>query len=108
MRAESVGELRGHVAETTQTHNPDFLAFSDASAAHRGIGGNPGTKQRSGSGEFEIGRNTQCEVFLNDNAVRVAAVRDRGCLVLVRRVEGKSQVRAEILQPRLAVRTCAV
>ena len=64
---------------------PTFLPLVDAPVAHRRVGRDPGAEERRGPGEVEVGRDAQDEVFVDDDAVGVAAVGDRGGLVLVRR-----------------------
>ena len=87
---------------------PTFLPLVDAPVAQRRVGRDAGAEQRRGAGEVEVGRDAQDEVLVHDDAVGVAAVGDRRRLVLVRRVVGERHVRAELLEPGLAVGAGAV
>ena len=107
MGSERVSKLHPHVAESAETDHADLLAFGDAPVAHRRIGRDAGTEQRRGSGEVEVGRNSQNEALIDDDAVGVAAIGD-AAEVLVGEVVGERQVRAELLQALLALRAGAV
>ena len=106
--SERSGELHAHVAQPAETDHADLLALRDARAAHGRVGRDPGTQQRRGSGKVEVGRNAEDEVFIDDDAVGVAAVGDRGGSVLVGRVERERHVRAEVLKTLLTIRAGAV
>ena len=107
MRAERVGELHAHVAQSAEADDADLLALGDAPVAHRRVGGDPGAEQRRGSGEVEVGGNAQDEALVDDDAVGVAAVGD-AAEVLVGEVVGERHVRAELLEARLALGAGAV
>ena len=100
VRSERMGELHAHVAQSAETDHADLLALGDAPVAHRRVGRDPGAEQRRGSGEIEVGRDAQDEALVDDDAVGVAAVGDAS-EVLVRRVVGEGQVRAELLEAAL-------
>ena len=52
---ECVSELDAHVAETAESDHADLFSLGHAPVTHRRIGGNPGTEERSGPGEVQIG-----------------------------------------------------
>src|SRR5438046_5640595 len=107
MSSERVSKLHGHVAQSAEADHANFLALGDAPMMHRRVGRDPGAKQRRGSSEIEIGWKTQNEMFIDDDAFGVAAV-GHASEVLVRRIEGKNHVRAELLETSLALRAGAV
>ena len=75
--SERMGELHAHVAQPAEADHADLLALGDAPVAHGRVGRDPGAEQRRGSGEVEVGGDAQDEVFVDDDAVGVAAVGDR-------------------------------
>ena len=107
VRAERVGKLHAHVAQSAETDHANFLALGDAPVAHRRVGCDSGAKQRSGSGKIEVGRDAQDKSLVDDDAVGVAAVGD-AAEVLVGKVVGEGQVRAELLEAGLALGAGAV
>src|SRR5271165_3871204 len=102
MGSESVGELHAHVAESTEADDADLLALGHAPMAHGRVGGDSGAEERRGSGRVEVRRNAQYEALGDDDAVGVAAVGDAS-EVLVGEVICEVKVRAELLEPRLAL-----
>src|SRR5439155_12895246 len=91
VRPERVSKFYRHVAQSTETDHANFLALCDAPVMHRGVRRDPGAEQRRSSGEVEVGWNAQDEVFIDNNAVRVATV-GHASEVLVRGVEGEDHV----------------
>ena len=69
--------------------------------AHRRVSRYPGAQQRRGTGQFEFGRNSQDEMFIDDDAVGVAAVSDASEM-FVRKVVRECYVRTELLKARFA------
>src|SRR5262249_45229390 len=59
---------------------------------------------RRGSGEIELGRDTQDKVFVDNDAIRVATIGDAS-EVLVREVVSEGYVAAELLKASLALGT---
>ena len=100
-------KLHAHVAQSAETDHADFLALGDAPVAHGRVGCDSGAEQRSGSGEVEIRGNAEDESLVNDDAVGVAAIGDASQM-LVGEVVGEGQIRAELLEARLALGACAV
>src|SRR6266496_558488 len=92
VRSERMSKFYRHVAESAETDHANFLALGDAPMMHRRVRRDPGAKQRRGCGEFEVGRNAQNEMFIDDDAFGVAAV-GYASEMLVRRVEGRSEER---------------
>ena len=74
VRTEGPGEFNPHVAEATETHDADFLAWADFPMAQRGIGRDAGAEQRGDSGEWKIRWNTEDEVLVHDDTFRIAAI----------------------------------
>src|SRR5208337_5426680 len=72
-----------------------------------GVSGDSGAKQRSGSGETEVGRDAQDEPLVYDDAIGVATIGDTS-EVFVRGVEGEDHVRAKLLEARTALGAGAV
>ena len=105
---ERMGELHAHVAQPAEADHADLLALGDAPVAHGRVGRDAGAEERRGPGEVEVRGDAQDEALVDDDAVGVAAVGDRGRPVLVRRVVGEGQVRAELLEAGLAVGAGAV
>src|SRR6266446_2582067 len=107
VRSERVSKFYRHVAKSTETDHANFLALGDAPVMHRRVSRDPGAKQRRGCGKIKIGWEAQNEVFIDDDAFRVAAV-GHASEVLIRRVESEDHVRAELLEAGLALRAGAV
>src|SRR5208283_2852806 len=107
VRFQRMGNLDGHVAESAETDNTDFLALCDTPAAHGRVCGDPSTQERRSPGEIEVGRDAQNETLVDDDAVGITSVGD-ATEILVRGVEGKPLVRAEVLKARFALGTGAV
>ena len=107
VRSERVGELHAHVAKPAEPDDADFLALGHTPVAHRRVGRDAGAEQRGGTGGIEVRRDAQNEVFVDDDAVGVAAV-GNAAEVLVRRIVGEDHVRAELFKARLAVGAGAV
>ena len=108
VRPERVRELHSHVAQPAEANDADPLALRNTPAAQGRIGRDTRAQERCDTGKIEVGRDTQDEVLVNDDAAGVAAVGDRRGLVLVRRVEGERMVRAQVLEVGLALRAGAV
>jgi hypothetical protein len=108
MGTESVGEFDAHVAEATKADDADLLPLPDLPMPHGGVGGDPGTEERSGTGEIEIGRHAKHEAFVDDDAVRIAAVGHGGGAVAVGRVVGERGGRRELFKADLALRTIGI
>src|SRR5271157_2729467 len=87
MRFQRMGNLDGHVAESAETDNTDFLALCDTPAAHGRVCGDPSAQERRSPGEIEVGRDAQNETLVDDDAVGIASVGD-ATEILVRGVEG--------------------
>src|SRR5437762_1589660 len=105
--SERMSKFHGHVTQSTKTDHANFFALGHAPVMHRRVGRDPGAEQRRGSGEIEVGWKTQNEMFIDDDAFGVAAV-GHASEVLVRRIEGKNHVRAELLETSLALCAGAV
>jgi hypothetical protein len=104
---ESISKFHGHMTEPAETDHANFLALGDAPMMHGRVSRDAGTQQRRGSGGIKIGRDTQDEAFIDDDAFGVATV-GKTSKMFVRRVEGEDHVRAELFKPSLAVRAGAV
>ena len=73
VRAEGLGELHAHVAETAEADDADLLAGADLPVAQRRIRGDARAQQRRGGGEIEVGRHAQHEILRHDDALGVTA-----------------------------------
>src|SRR6266566_3965134 len=102
VRSERVSKFYRHVAKSAEADHANFLALGHAPVMHRRVGRDPGAKQRRCRGKIEVGWEAQNEVFIDDDAFGVAAV-GHASEVLVRRIEGKNHVRAELLETSLAL-----
>ena len=100
--SERVRKLHAHVAQPAETDHADLLALGDAPVAHGRVGRDSGAEQRRGAGEIEVRGNAQHEALVDHDAVGVAAVGDAS-EVLVGKVVGEGQVRAELLEAGLAL-----
>ena len=78
VRAEGMGELDAHVAESAEADDADFLAFANFPVTKGRIGGDAGAEQRSGGGEIEVRGDLQREIFIDHDAIGIAAVGDAG------------------------------
>ena len=101
-------DFHAHVTQAAKAGNANLLALGDAPTAQGRIGRDARAQERCDAGKIEIGRGSQDEVFVHHDAVGVAAVGDRGGLVLVRRIEGEHLVRAQVFAVGLAVRAGVV
>ena len=63
----------------------------------RGVGRDAGAKQGCGTGQIKDWRDTKHETFIHDDALRIAAVGDRGRAVLVGGIVGKRGMSTELL-----------
>jgi hypothetical protein len=75
--------------------------------AHGRVCCNPGAEEGRGSSEIEIGGDTHNEAFIDDDAIGVATVGDTSKM-LIRGVEGKGLVRAELFKTSFAMGTGTV
>src|SRR4051812_1595700 len=98
-----MGKFHGHVTQPAETDHTYLLAFGNAPMAYWRIGGNAGAEERRRPGQIEVGRHSQNETFIDDDAIGVATV-GNASEMLVRGVEGGRHVGAEILVPPLALR----
>ena len=105
--SEGTGEFHAHVTQPAETDYANFVALCDAPAAHGRVCCDPGAEERRGSGEIEIGRDAQDEVFIDDDAVGVSVVGDAP-EVFVRRAVGEGLVWAELLMTSPALGAGAV
>ena len=95
MGSERTGELDAHVTQTAEADHADLLALGDAPVAHGRVRRDPGAEQRRDPGKIEVGGEAQNELFIDDDAVGVAAVGDAP-EVFVRRAVGEDLVWAEL------------
>lgn len=104
-----MSKLHPHVAQSPETHHANFLAFGDAPVTQWRVCCDSGTEQRRGSGQVEVGGNSQNKAFIDHDALGVAAVGD-AAEVLVWGIVGEGQIRTELLQagPALAAGTIRI
>lgn len=97
-----MSKLHSHVAQSAETDHANLFTLGDAPMAHGRVGGDPGTQERRGSSEIEIGRDAHDKAFVHDDAIGVATIGDAS-EVLVREVISEGHVAAELLKARLAL-----
>ena len=97
MRSEGASKLHRHVAESAQADYANFFFSANAPVTHGRVRCDSGAEERRRSGEIYIRRKTQNKMFIDDHALRVAAV-GHASEVLVRRVERENNVRTKLLE----------
>ena len=102
MCAKSMGKLHAHMAQPAQPHNSNLLTLRHSPVAHRRKRRNAGAQQRRGSRQIQVRRNLQHKQLRHYNALRVTPV-GHPTRVLIRKVISQREVRAELLQPLLAL-----
>src|SRR5512132_1988065 len=100
--SERMSKLHARVAQSAETDHANLLALCGAPVAHRGVCRDSRAEQRPGSGEIEVGRNTQDEAFIDNDLIGVATV-GHAAEVLVRGVVGERHVGAELLKSSFAL-----
>ena len=104
-----MSKLHGHVAQPAQPDHANLPALGDTPAAHGRVSRDSSAEQGSRPSKIEVGRDTQDEPLVHDNAVGVAAIGDTS-EVLVRHIKGECEVRAALLKasPALGARAVGV
>src|SRR5882724_3521779 len=102
MSSERTTKLHGHVTEPPEPDHADLLAFADAPVAHRRVCGDPRAQERCSSSDVQVRRQSQNEMFIDDDAVGVTAIR-KSANVLIRRVERQNHVRTKLLEVSFAL-----
>src|SRR5689334_9769846 len=97
----------GHVAKASEPDHTNLLPLGDAPMTHGRIGRNPGAQKRRRSSEVEGGGDAQDEVFVDHDALRIAAI-GHAAEVLVWKVVREGRVPAELLKASLTFGTCSV
>src|ERR1051325_4931487 len=105
--SECTTKLHRHVTESSQSDHADLFIFANPPVAHRRICSNPRTEERRCSGNIQIRRYTQNEMFVNDNATGIAPVGD-AAEVFVRRIESQCHVWAELFEVAFAILTGSI
>jgi len=100
-------KLHTHVTQSAETDHANLLALADAPVAHGRVCCDSGAKQRSGSGEVQVRGDAQDEPLVDDNALGVATVGDASQM-LIGEIVCQSEIRAELLEARLALGAGAV
>ncbi len=62
------------MSESAESHDADFFAGADVPVAEWGVGGDAGAEERGDGGEVEVFGDFEDEVFVDDDALGVAAV----------------------------------
>src|SRR5581483_8901508 len=83
LRAHRLGELDAHVPEPAEPDDADFLPGPNLPVAQRRIGRDAGAQQRRRAVERHTVGNLDDEVFVHDDARRIAAVSRRLFVLLV-------------------------
>src|SRR4029077_11138803 len=107
VRSERMSKFYRHMAETSQTDHSYFLAVRDIPMAHGRVSGYACAQERRRCREFELRRNSQYELFIDDDAIGVATVSDSS-QIFVRAVVGEYHVRTKLLKARFAIWAGAV
>ena len=102
--AERMTKLHGHVTESSKPDYADLLAFADAPMAHRRVCRDPSAQKRRSSSDVQVRRQSQNEMFVDDDAIGIAAIGD-ATKMFVRRIESERHVWAELLEVTFAIRT---
>src|SRR6185295_4907373 len=89
--------LYSHVTQSAETDYTNLLTCGHTPMAHGRVGCDPGTQQRRRSGQIEARGDSHNIVFIDHDALGVAAVGDP-TKMLVRRIVRESQIRTELLQ----------
>ncbi len=76
MSSERTTKLHGHVTESSEPDHADLLAFADAPVAHRRVCGDPRAQERRSSSDVQVRRQSQNEMFIDDDAIGIAAIGD--------------------------------
>src|SRR3954465_13913844 len=100
--AHRLGDLHGHVAETTEADHPDVLAGIGVPVAQRRVGRDPGAQQRRRGIELQTVRDAYDEVRVADDVIGVAAV-GHGSVTVDRAVGLRVAGEAVLLVARQAV-----
>src|SRR5439155_25913902 len=74
---------------------------------HRRVCGDPSAEERCSSSDIQVRRQSQDEMFIDDDGVGVTAIGD-GAKVFVRRIESERHVWAELLEVTFAIWAGAV
>ena len=72
--SERARELDSHVAKSPESNHSNLLSFADAPVFERRPGGYSSAEQRRDAGQIEIGRDSEDEIFIDDNAVGLATI----------------------------------
>src|SRR5262249_20865233 len=102
MSSECTTKLHGHVTESSESDHANFLPFADAPVAHRRVCSDSRAEERRSTSDVQIRRQSQNEMFIDHNALGIAAIRD-AAEVFVRRIESERHVWAELLEVTFAI-----
>src|SRR6185295_4905499 len=76
VRSECIRDLHAHMAQSTDTNDSDFLAWSNSPVTHRRIRCDTGAQQRCRARWIEIRRHSQYEMLIDNNTLGITTVRD--------------------------------
>ena len=105
--SERPTKLHGHVTEAPEPNHADLLAFADAPVPHRRVCGDPRAEERCSSSDVQVRRQSQDEMFIDHDAIGIAAIRDAS-EVFIWRIESQCHVWAELLEVTFAIWAGAV
>ena len=74
MRAKRAGKLYAHVSEAAETDDADFFTGADFPMTQRRIRGDAGAQQGRDASETEVLRESENEVFIDDDALGITSV----------------------------------
>src|SRR5205814_4712993 len=99
---ERATKLHGHVTESSEPDHADLLALANAPVAHRRVCRDPRAEERCSSSDVQIRRQSQDKMFIDDDAIGIAAIGD-AAQVFVWRIEGERHVWTELLEVTSAI-----
>src|SRR5262249_17266969 len=103
LRAERAPDLDAHMAEAAQPDDRDLLARARAPMDQGRIQGDAGAKQRRRRVERQVLRDAQHVLFVDDDVVRIAALRQSGAVAFDAVVGRRKAFAAVLLQVAFAV-----
>ena len=68
-----MGELQGHVPQSSETNHADFLSWADFPVAERGVGGDAGAEKGGRCSRIDLIRDLEDEALVCHDLIRVTA-----------------------------------
>src|SRR4051812_31329956 len=99
MRTECVRELDAHVPEAAEPDDADLASLADLPVAEWRPGGDAGAEERRRGGGIELVRNAQDKLPVDNDCLRVAAIRCAAGVLVRRVVRSNHALLAVLLEP---------